>query len=69
MATESVTSKIANDLGIVMDHLENAKVMVMLAVKADDLNANDARTVFNQLRGILEIAHNDIDVARERLEA
>lgn len=69
MATESVTSEIANDLEIVGHRLSNARTMAMLAAKADKLEAREVRSIFEQIWGIIEIARNDVDVARERLEA
>lgn len=69
MASESVTSQVANDLEIVMAQLGHATTMARLAARADKLDTHEARRIFEQLWGIVEIAHNDIDVAREQLEA
>lgn len=69
MATESVTREIVTDLAIIMEKLESARTMAWLAEKADKLDRDEARVVFRQLRGYLDLAHNDVDVARERLEA
>jgi hypothetical protein len=52
-----------------MGRVDEARVVAMLACKAEGLNADDARTVFHTLQCILDDVHNGVDVAREMLEA
>ena len=69
MATESVAARTASDLAAVMGRVDEARVVAMLACKAEGLNVDDARTVFHTLQCILDEVHNGVDVAREMLEA
>ena len=68
MAIQSVQIRVANDLSVVMGRLNEARVVAMLAIKAEGLNLDDSRTVFCTLQSIMDEVHNDVDVAREMLE-
>ncbi len=61
--------QLAADLSIAMGNLDNARVMVRLAMKAEGLSGDEARTAFHQMQIIMDDVHNDIDVVRELLEA
>lgn len=67
-ATKACTGA-ANDLSVAMAELDEARVMLMLAVKAVELNADDAKHAFWQLQQITDDVHNQIDCVREALEA
>lgn len=62
-------AQLANDLSIAMSMLDNARVMAGLAVKAEGLSGDDARTAFHKMQIIMDDVHNEIDVVREILGA
>ncbi|MGH8062710.1 MAG: hypothetical protein ACREO7_11945 [Pseudoxanthomonas sp.] len=61
--------QLAVDLSTAMGMLDNARVMARLAMKAEGLSADEARTAFQQMQTIMDDVHNEIDVVRETLEA
>lgn len=69
MAIESMAARMAGDLAALMGRVDEARVLAMLACKAERLDADDARTVFHTLQCILDEVHNGVDVAQEMLEA
>lgn len=61
-------TQLADELSNAMDMLDNARIMVRLAIKAEGLSADDARTAFHRMQIIMDDVHNEVDVVRETLE-
>jgi hypothetical protein len=57
----------ACDVDVAMGALDTVRVMVMLAAKAEGLDADDARTALHKMNDLLDELHNDLDVLQETM--